>query len=48
MRYANNKEELYDHKKDPFEKNNVAKDKKYKAIKAKLSMLLDNEIYPTK
>ncbi|ANQ51451.1 sulfatase [Flammeovirga sp. MY04] len=48
IRYANNKEELYDHKKDPFEKNNVAKDKKYKAIKAELSMLLDNEIYPNK
>ena len=35
-------EELYDLKIDPFQKNNLAKDSKYKKIKSKLSKELKN------
>ena len=33
IRYANNKEELYDHRKDKYEWNNVASKKKYQKDK---------------
>ncbi|OHX64180.1 sulfatase [Flammeovirga pacifica] len=47
IRYANHTEELYDHTVDPYEKNNVAKEKKYRSIKNELEAMLDNELKPT-
>lgn len=41
IRYVNGKEELYNHKNDPFEWNNLASDKKFKKIKKKLRQQMD-------
>lgn len=44
IRYGNGEEELYDHKYDSYEWENVANDKKYKKIKEKLRLEMDEII----
>ena len=51
IRYKGGGEELYDHRKDPYEWNNLADDPKYAKIKAKLAKALPEswaEPAPTK
>jgi arylsulfatase A-like enzyme len=44
IKYANGNEELYDHKKDPYEWNNLANATEYNTVKQKLSSILNQQL----
>ena len=44
IKYANGNEELYDHKKDPNEWNNLANSAKHNTVKQKLSSILSQQL----
>ena len=44
IKYANGNEELYDHKKDPYEWNNLASSAEHNTVKHKLSSILSQQL----
>jgi arylsulfatase A-like enzyme len=44
IKYANGNEELYDHKKDPYEWNNLASSAEHNTVKQKLSSILSQQL----
>jgi arylsulfatase A-like enzyme len=44
IKYANGNEELYDHKKDPYESNNLASSAEHNTVKQKLSSILNQHL----